>query len=219
MWAKYFCEGKRTLMKIIKGTLDSRVIKLTQPDSIKYIQNRLTLGITGGEFAITYDEDELPIATLLGSCVAVMLYDSVLKLKGMNHFLLPTSCVKGESCRFGLYAMEAMLNEMYKLGSRKENITAKIAGGATILQNFSDNIGERNVTFARNFCRYENIKVVSETVLGNGGRVIMLDSNFETIVKTMANRTMDTRLAQADQSLIGIIDRSNRINEKSVTLF
>jgi len=206
-------------MKIIKGTLDSKVIKLTQPDSIKYVQNRLTLGITGGEFAITYDEDELPIATLLGSCVAVMLYDDVLRLKGMNHFLLPSSCAKGESCRFGLYAMESMLNEMYKLGSRKENLTAKIAGGATILQNLSDNIGERNVMFARHFCRSEGIKVVSETVLGNNGRVIMLDSEFKTITKSIANRSMDARLAQADKSLSKVVNTQDKFDEKSVTLF
>lgn len=206
-------------MKIIKGTLDSKVVKLTKPDSIKYIQNRMTLGITGGEFAITYDEDELPIATLLGSCVAVMIYDSVMQIKGMNHFLLPTSCTKGASCRFGLYAMEAMLNEMYKLGSKKENLSAKIAGGAAILQSFSDNIGERNVMFARHFCRSEGIKIVSETVLGNSGRVVMLDSNFKTISKSIANRSIDAKLALADKSLIQIIDETNKIDEKSITLF
>ena len=205
-------------MNIIKGTLDSKVVKLTRPDSIKYVQNRLTLGITGGEFAITYDEDTLPMTTLLGSCVAVMLYDSNLKIKAMNHFLLPTSCVRGESCRFGLYAMESMLNEMYKLGSRKENITAKIAGGAAIIQNFSDNIGERNVSFARAFCEAEKIKVISESVLGNSGRVIMLDNDFNTVVKIMANRIMDERLALADKSLIELTDKSNS-NEKSVILF
>lgn len=206
-------------MKIIKGTIDSKVIKLHKPDSIKYIQNRMTLGITGGEFAITYDHDNLPIATLLGSCVAVMIYDSAMRIKGMNHFLLPSSCSKGASCRFGLYAMEAMLNEMYKLGSKKENLTAKIAGGAAILQNFSDNIGERNVMFARNFCRSEGIKIVSETVLGNSGRVIMLDNNFKTIAKSIANRSMDERIAVADRSLIKIVDETNKIDDGSVTLF
>lgn len=207
-------------MKIIKGTLDSKVLKLSRPDSIKYIQNRETLGIIGGEFAITYDDDNLPITTLLGSCVAVMLYDNIIRLKGMNHFLLPTSCAQGESCRFGLYAMEAMLNEMYKLGCRKENITAKVAGGATILQDFTVNIGERNVMFARSFCRSEGIKIVSESVLGNNGRVIMLDSDFKTIAKSIANKTMDERLAQADRALARRINKNeSTVDDNAIILF
>lgn len=206
-------------MQIIKGTLDSKVVKLTQPDSIKYVQNRMTLGITGGEFAITCDSDDLPIATLLGSCVAVMIYDDVKKIKGMNHFLLPSSCAKGASCRFGLYAMETMLNEMYKLGSKKEDLSAKIAGGGAILQSFSDNIGERNVMFARHFCKTEGIKIISESVLGNSGRIVMLDSEFKTIVRSIANRSMDERLAIADKSLISIVDKTEAINDKAITLF
>lgn len=206
-------------MQIIKGTLDSKVVKLTKPDSIKYVQNRMTLGITGGEFAITRDSDDLPIATLLGSCVAVMIYDSVKKIKGMNHFLLPSSCAKGASCRFGLYAMETMLNEMYKLGSKKEDLSAKIAGGGAILQSFSDNIGERNVMFARHFCKTEGIKIISESVLGNSGRIVMLDSEFKTIVRSIANRSMDERLAIADKSLISIVDKTEAINDKAITLF
>lgn len=206
-------------MQIIKGTLDSKVVKLTKPDSIKYVQNRMTLGITGGEFAITRDSDDLPIATLLGSCVAVMIYDSVKKIKGMNHFLLPSSCAKGASCRFGLYAMETMLNEMYKLGSKKEDLSAKIAGGGAILQSFSDNIGERNVMFARHFCKTEGIKIISESVLGNSGRIVMLDSEFETLVRSIANRSMDERLAIADKSLISIVDKTEDINDKAITLF
>ncbi|MCX6074424.1 MAG: chemotaxis protein CheD [Campylobacterales bacterium] len=206
-------------MNIIKGTIDSKIIKLKKPDSIKYIQNRETLGIIGGEFAITFDDDHLPIATLLGSCVAVMLYDDVLRIKGMNHFLLPSLCAHGVSCRFGLYAMETMLNEMYKLGCRKENISAKIAGGATILQDISENIGERNVMFARSFCRSEKIKVVSESVLGNNGRIVMVDNDFKTVAKSIANRMMDERLAQADRVLANSINKTDEIVTDDIVLF
>ncbi|MDD3770889.1 MAG: chemotaxis protein CheD [Sulfuricurvum sp.] len=207
-------------MKIIKGTVDSKIVKLSRPDAIKYIQDKLTLGIIGGEFAITYDEDDLPITTLLGSCVAVMIYDSVLQVKGMNHFLLPTSCAQGTSCRFGLYAMEAMLNEMYKLGCRKENLSAKIAGGANIVHDLSDNIGERNVLFARQFCRSEGIRIVAENVLGNNGRVVMLDRNFHTVAKTIANRSMDEKLAQADRALARAVNKTESAPaEGGVTLF
>ena len=206
-------------MNIIKGTIDSKIIKLARPDSIKYIQNRETLGIIGGEFAITYDHDDMPITTLLGSCVGVMLYDNVVRVKGINHFLLPSSCAKGESCRFGLYAMETMLNEMYKLGCKKESITAKIAGGATILQDLTENIGERNVMFARSFCRSEGIRVISESVLGNNGRVVMLDNDFKTVAKSIANRMMDERLAQADRALAHAINKADTVVTDDIILF
>ncbi len=208
-------------MKIIKGTVDSKIVKLSRPDTIKYIQNKETLGIIGGEFAITYDNDNLPITTLLGSCVAVMIYDSFQGIKAMNHFLLPSSCSQGTSCRFGLYAMETMLNEMYKLGCRKENLSAKIAGGANVLHNLSDNIGERNVMFARSFCRSEGIRIVAENVLGNNGRVVMLDSHFNTVSKTIANRSMDERLANADRELARIINKTETTVsvDDGITLF
>ncbi len=208
-------------MKIIKGTVDSKIVHLSRPDAVKYIQNRETLGIIGGEFAITYDADDMPITTLLGSCVAVMLYDKVTRIKGMNHFLLPTSCAHGASCRFGLYAMEAMLNELYKLGCRKENIAAKIAGGANILHDLSDNIGERNVIFARDFCRSEGIKVVAENVMGTNGRVVMLDNDFKTIAKVIANRSMEERLAQSDRALAKKVEKTEKapVQECDITLF
>jgi len=208
-------------MKIIKGTIDSKVLKLSRPDSVKYIRNKETIGIIGGEFAITYDADNMPISTLLGSCVAVMLYDDLHKVKAMNHFLLPTSCNTKDSCRFGLYAMESMLNEMYKLGCDKKNITAKIAGGATILQNFSKSIGEENVAFARDFCRSENIKVVAESVFGNNGRVVMLDNEFNTLSRNVSNRTMDERISYADKSLAEIINKTETVksNIEDIILF
>jgi chemotaxis protein CheD len=206
-------------MKIIKGTIDSKIIQLARPDSIKYIQNRETLGIIGGEFAITYDHDDMPITTLLGSCVGVMLYDNVVRVKGMNHFLLPSSCTQSESCRFGLYAMETMLNEMYKLGCKKDNISAKIAGGATILQDLTENIGERNVMFARSFCRSEGIRVISESVLGNNGRVVMLDNDFKTVAKSIINRTMDEKITLADRALARAINKADTVVAHDITLF
>jgi|GEM_PF-1180851 len=186
-------------MKIIKGDVHGNITILRKPDSIKDIGKKKAMYITGGEFAITYDIDEVPIATMLGSCVAVMLYDNVLKIKGMNHFLLPGAMEKGMSLRYGLNAMEMMMNEMYKLGVQKENLVAKIAGGATIFQNFKDKIGERNVEFARMFCLKEKIQVLSEHVFGNHGRAVVLDSDFQTIARTFQNTLKDRLIIEEEK--------------------
>lgn len=207
-------------MKIIKGTVDSKILKLAQPDAIKVVNSKKSLGIVGGEFAITFDQDDIPISTLLGSCVSVMVYDKVLKIKGMNHFLLPTSCSSnGSSCRFGLNAMEVMLNEMYKLGSKKENLSAKIAGGATMIKNLTSNIGEQNVSFARHFCSIEKIPIVAQSVFGNNGRVIMLDSDFNTFTKTVINSSMGEQIAKADRSFAEVANKTEEIFTQDTILF
>lgn len=207
-------------MKIIKGTIDSKILKIAKPDAIKIINNKQTLSIVGGEFAITFDQDDLPISTLLGSCVSVMIYDSHLKIKGMNHFLLPSSCSSsGASCRFGLNAMEVMLNEMYKLGCEKNNLSAKIAGGATIIKNLSNNVGEQNVNFAKHFCDIEKIPIVAQSVYGNHGRIVMLDSNFATFSRSVANRTMDEQIAKVDRSFAEVANKAEEIFTQDTILF
>lgn len=174
-------------MQIIKGYTDGSIRALGAPDAVKYVMKKNALMIIGGEFAITKDVDLLPIATMLGSCVAVVLYDEEAKIKGMNHFLLPEALRSEMSYRYGINAMEMMMNEMYKLGCKKKNLIAKIAGGATMIRGFSDRIGERNVEFAQIFCKKEGIPVRSEHVLGDRGRVIMVDCGCNTMVRTFKN--------------------------------
>ena len=74
--------------------------------------------------------------------------------------------------------------------------------------------------FARSFCRSEGIRVVAENVLGTNGRVVMLDSAFNTVSKTIINRSMDERLANADRELEKIINKTDKVPlDNAVTLF
>jgi len=112
------------------------------------------------------------VTTVLGSCVAVCLYDNSIGIGGMNHFLLP----EGQSgdlddVVFGLHAMELLINEMLKQGADKRRMEAKLFGGAQMIGGLSD-IGERNVAFAREFLSDERFPVVAESVGGNMGRRI-----------------------------------------------
>ena len=61
--------------------------------------------------------------------------------------------------KYGLYSVEAMLNEMYKLGCSKANMLAKISGGADIMQinMSSQSIGFRNVEFAKDFVNQKDL--------------------------------------------------------------
>src|SRR5246127_4270843 len=76
------------------------------------------------------------IRTILGSCVAICLWDSRQRAGGMNHFLLPASR-EGEpaSQRFADVATSVLLQKLSLLGCRPANLRAKIFGGAAMFQN------------------------------------------------------------------------------------
>lgn len=139
---------------------------------------RLSRNIKPGEWAI---EPIRPISTLLGSCVAVCLYDSALPLAGMNHFMLPQMkkgthadediLLAGDAC------MEALLNAMLKQGAAKHRIKAKAFGGGTVIDANRPNslsIGKRNADFTHEWLDRENIPLICSDFLGPWSRKVLL---------------------------------------------
>jgi len=119
------------------------------------------------------DDPGVVLTTVLGSCISACLYDPVAKVGGLNHFLLaePGS---GETDprslqRYGVYAMEVLINAMMAMGATRTNLKARIYGGASLRDGFRD-IGATNALFARRFLRDERIALVGEDVGGNGAR-------------------------------------------------
>ena len=161
-----------------------------------------TRGIYGakilpGEFYVTL-HDEL-ISTVLGSCISACIRDRKLGLGGMNHFMLPATGadeIMGAANRYGNFAMENLINEILKNGGSRENLEVKIFGGGKILTNMT-NIGLRNIQFARNYVRTENITVVSEDVGDVYPRkVIYFPATGKALVKrlkSLHNETVVTR--------------------------
>ena len=118
-----------------------------------------------GEYYVTSKPDEV-LVTILGSCVAACIRDPKLGIGGMNHFMLPEGGAADQSGRYGSYAMEVLINEMMKLGARRETLQAKIFGGGQVMANFSAiNVGERNTEFVQNYLATERIPVIAEDVL------------------------------------------------------
>ena len=131
--------------------------------------------INPGGWAI---ELERPIATLLGSCVAVCLFDPALKLGGMNHFLLPTQTkaphTDTDMILNGDYSMEVLVNGLLNKGANKGRLVAKAFGGGTILSANQMAIGERNTKFAREWLKRENIPLVASDFGGPWSRKVVL---------------------------------------------
>lgn len=126
--------------------------------------------IAQGETRVSSDADVV-LTTVLGSCVAACFYDPVAQVGGINHYLLAdgTASDTGSMQRYGVYAMEVLINAMLSMGASRNRLKARIFGGARMRTGFRD-IGGTNVTFARTFLRDERIALVGEDVGGSGAR-------------------------------------------------
>jgi len=123
------------------------------------------------------EKERYQITTILGSCIAVCLYDENMKVAGINHYMLPLWNGNGlASPKFGNVAIEKLVNRMLELRCRKENLVAKVFGGANQTGGFL-NIGGRNEKIAIELLKKYEIKVVAKSVGGNVGRKIILDSH------------------------------------------
>lgn len=126
------------------------------------------MSIVQGEHAVV-SEPHVVLSTVLGSCIAVCLQDPVARIGGMNHFLLsePASgeIGPGEMQRYGIHAMEVLINGMMARGAARERLRAHIYGGANVVSGLGE-IGSQNAAFARRFCRTEGISIAHEDVGG-----------------------------------------------------
>jgi chemotaxis protein CheD len=144
------------------------------------------------------------ISTILGSCVSVCLFDPVRKVGGMNHMLLPGSPDMkefNESARYGINAMELLINGLLKIGASRSNLRAKVFGGghifnvAGVTEIFTP--GKDNTTFAFSFLEDEDLPVESYNVGGSFGRKIYFESDTGEVlmkrIKALSTSTVRER--------------------------
>ncbi len=163
------------------------------------------------------------IRTLLGSCVAACLYDPVKGVVGMNHFMLsnrryarniPT--VLSEAGRYGIHAMELLINEMLKMGAKRQNLRAKAFGGGSINlgTEIKDNffcVGEVNIRFIREFLKNDGIPLVAEDLGGEKARIIhFLYDDFSVHVKKIGKATASNLVQNERQFWLKTIENQER---------
>jgi chemotaxis protein CheD len=116
------------------------------------------------------------MTTLLGSCVSTCLWDPLRQIGGMNHFMLPgdtaaTGSPVPPSARFGVHAMELLINMMLKLGAERRRLVAKVFGGGRVLKGFvSLDVGAANCEFVLDFLATESIPVLARDILDSYAR-------------------------------------------------
>jgi chemotaxis protein CheD len=162
---------------------------------------RVNIGI--GELYVSRDREV--ISTVLGSCVSVCLYDPSTRIGGMNHIFLPGDADLREfndSARYGINAMELLINRMLSLKASRRSFRAKVFGGGQLLNgNNSPNTfspGEANVSFAFNFLETEKIPVDGYNIGGSIARRIEFNSfTGEVLMKRINTGSLgDIRLME-----------------------
>jgi chemotaxis protein CheD len=137
-----------------------------------------------GEYFVS--REDLVIMTVLGSCISACIWDSSARVGGMNHFMLPDGDGAEGGGRYGSYAMELLINELQKLGARRETMQAKVFGGAQVMAGFTSmNVGERNTAFVLDYLSTERIPVVSQDVLDIHPRKVCF---FPVVGKALVKR-------------------------------
>ena len=124
-----------------------------------------------GETRVSEDPNDV-LSTILGSCVAACIWDPIAKVGGMNHFLLPGEIgTQSTSMRYGVNAMELLVNGLLKHGGDRTRFKVKLYGGAKMFEGRAS-IGEKNIQFARWYVQSEGFSLAEEDLGGDRGRKI-----------------------------------------------
>ena len=160
--------------------------------------------ILPGEYYVT--GRDMLLVTVLGSCVCACIRDKISGIGGMNHFMLPDAGQDqnnplGESARYGAYAMEILINQLLKMGAKRNNFEAKVFGGGAVLRGFTvANIGERNSEFVLQYLKTEKIPIVAQDLLDIYPRkVYYFPSNGLVRVKKLKRVHNDTIISRESE--------------------
>ncbi|MBU3076513.1 chemotaxis protein CheD [Sphingomonas quercus] len=136
-------------------------------DGFRYVN------IVQGNRGVSRDPQTM-FTTVLGSCVAACLFDPDAKIGGMNHFLLAepdedqhVDAVAAQ--RYGVHAMELLINEMLQVGADRRRLRGHLYGGANLHAGMRA-IGTSNAEFAIRFLRDEGIPLMAQNLGGTAAR-------------------------------------------------
>ncbi|MDR3423589.1 MAG: chemoreceptor glutamine deamidase CheD [Alphaproteobacteria bacterium] len=156
--------------------------------------------IFSGDWHVSTQGNEM-ITTILGSCVSACIRDPVLGVGGMNHFLLPgedgLDSQVSDSARYGVFAMESLINGILNAGGRKDRFEIKVFGGGNVINN-STLIGSRNAEFIRAFLRREGFRITSEDLEGDYPRRVHYFPDTGKVMLRQLRRREDKAIVEEE---------------------
>lgn len=139
-----------------------------------------------GESIITYS---------LGSCIGLVIYDPVVKVGGMLHYMLPDSSIDQNKAvarpyMFADSGIPRLFKSAYQLGAAKQRMKVYVAGGAEILdQKGFFNIGKRNYMALKKMFFKNKVMISQQDVGGNVNRTVRIEiATGDIYVKTSGSR-------------------------------
>lgn len=132
------------------------------------------------------------VNTILGSCVAVCLYDPILNIGGINHYMLPFWNGEGlASPKHGNIATERLIDKMISMGSHKHKLIAKVFGGGEVIDTKISqfHIGERNIQVALQILKEQKIKIAGQSLGGKNGRKIQFNTYTGEVFQRYINNS------------------------------
>lgn len=151
-----------------------------------------------GDYYATSTPGEM-IITILGSCIAACIRDPGMGVGGMNHFLLPGDENSEENTRYGAFAMEKLINEILKLGGRRDKLEVKLFGGGNVINN-SSMIGEKNTNFVRQYVKDEGLRIASEHLGGTQPRRVHYYPETGKVMMRLLRRKEDLRITEEEEA-------------------
>jgi len=181
-----------------------------------------TVGLNVGGWYVGADRET--ISTVLGSCVAVCLYDPEVMVGGMNHILLPGDYDMKritDAARYGVNAMEVLINGMMKFGCQRKRLLAKAFGGAALLAALSEmfGMGSRNVAFVRDFLAAEKIPLIRSDFGGDRARIVLLDTSSNEVFLKRIQPMYQRKVSIAEERNCLLYRRKLSEEETQVDLF
>ena len=133
----------------------------------------------------------------LGSCVGVAFHDNINKVAGLAHIMLPDSKqIQNNSniAKFADTAIVKLLQDMGKLGAQRQNVKAKLAGGAQMFAfsstSSSMRIGDRNIEACIAILKMLRIPILANETGDNYGRTVELYADTgKFVIKTIGHGT------------------------------
>jgi chemotaxis protein CheD len=133
------------------------------------------------DMQVSKEPEAMLISFALGSCIGVALYDPLVRVGGLLHFMLPDSQIDLQKSQknpwmFADTGIPLFFREAYKLGAEKKRIRVKVAGGSQVLDDSSYfNIGKRNYLAVRKIFWTNNVLIHAEDIGGSVNRTIRLE--------------------------------------------
>ncbi|MCA9468239.1 MAG: hypothetical protein KC643_22755 [Nitrospira sp.] len=176
--------------------------------------------ILPGEYFVS--REPKVIYTVLGSCISVCLRDPLAGVGGMNHFMLAAPASDNaldrwvDTGRYGSFAMEMLMNEIFKRGGKKERLEAKVFGGGKIYDGTID-IGAKNAAWALDFLEREGISPLKADVGDLCPRKVYYFTDSGKVLLKKLDRVVANAIAQEEGQYREKLQRAPA--QSDVTLF